>query len=87
MTDYYLGFEMMERYQTIVIEPVQHIKSNSTKKTIIRKIPTMYGFHMRRMASHGPSGGTYEDEVLVVPGIGRNSTGYDAPYNESQSGN
>ena len=41
---------------------------------------------MRRMTSLGASGSTYEPEVLIIPGIGKNSHGYDLPYNESQSG-
>ena len=77
---------MREKYENIIVQPVQFIHTMSRQKTVIRQIPTMYGFHMRRMTSNGPSGSTYEDEVLVVPGIGKNSAGYEAPYNESQSG-
>ena len=77
---------MQQRFQTIVIKPVQHIALTSKTQTIIREIPTMYGFHMRKMRAHGASGSTYEDEVLIIPGIGKNSDGYDAPLDESRSG-
>ena len=56
------------------------------RETVRRQIPTVYGFHMRRMTSLGASGSTYEPEILIIPGIGKNSQGYDLPYNESQSG-
>ena len=61
---------------------IQYVK----RETIIRKIPTIYGFHMRNMCIDGPCEGTYGDEIKIICGIGKNSLGFDAPYTESKSG-
>ena len=58
----------------------------SRVQTILRQIPTMYGVRMRKMDSDGPVENTFVDGLSVIPGVGRNSKGYDLPYDMSYSG-
>ena len=55
-------------------------------ETVVRSIHTVYDFQMRGMSSDGPIGGTYDDFIRIIAGIGYNSTGYDAPYDMSMCG-
>lgn len=55
-------------------------------ETVVRKIHTVHDFHMREMGSGGPIGGTYDDFIRIIAGIGYNSAGYNAPYDVSMCG-
>ena len=39
------------------------------------------------MGINGPISDTYDNDIRIIAGIGYNSTGFDAPYNESKTGN
>ena len=39
------------------------------------------------MGINGPISGTYDNDIRIIAGIGYNSMGFDAPYNESLTGN
>ena len=41
---------------------------------------------MRQMGLDGPVGNTYDCDIRVIAGIGYNSIGFDAPYDESKCG-
>lgn len=56
------------------------------KETVIRKYHTVFGFQMFTMGINGPLSGTCEDWIRIIAGIGYNSAGYHAPYDESSCG-
>ena len=56
---------------------IQHTKVEVFR----RQIPTVFGIRIKRV-----SNAARDDEVTIVAGIGKNSAGYEDPYDISQSG-
>ena len=83
---YFIGYEIQERFETIKTHNVGGDIRVTKIETVQRRFPTVYDVHMRKMTGFGASGGTCEDEIKILPGVGRNSPSYELPYNESQSG-
>ena len=78
---------MQERIQTVTVQLPGHVDLRATKQeAVVRRIPTVYDFRMRKMGAHGPTGTAFEDGIRIIAGVGYNSASYDSPYSESKSG-